>query len=540
MISLWLMLRLLYGASAAPPTKEPSSTTLLARHWLMHNASAPICRLVNSQCIVPTGPTIRTTLCTPNAGDLDRSFADAVAKLAASCSVFHLLAERCLSFYWATSLKFARYNATHDDLRVVNDTHGLVQFTARNVGTRVTDADPTFNTSADWIVSTDERCEIAGSADCLTLDLIATRALRGLILAPRASSAVIPGVNTTNASFAYLAPTVGRIRAHAEARGFAVDNETTQWLRSQTSVQRWRQTLVVFVRKEMVAKHADTSFLAMQNNNIAWNNGLSFAGRWIRAYTPRTVDWTRYRIVIGVLSTTKSGAMRQTIRETWAARAKAIGALVLFMIAEPIPDSVNEAERHGDMILLEAREVYTALNSTLPLKTHAIMQLVARYATSVDWIFKCDDDTIVFPERLASLLAPLGAPRTTRYYVGCSFVRTPPVRTASHPRAYVSPDLYPASVYPTFMSGGAGYALSIAAVRCLAVHTASATYRYFPREDVSVRLALDAACTPIKIVDRSDAFRANTHKPPTNATVTLHYVKGTGGIRSFWNTHLNV
>lgn len=496
--------------------RHPTAEAEVARLWRTQEADAPLCRLADNatNCAVPTARDVARVSCSSSSVEetdtLDLGLAAAIAQIAARCTVLELDAgHACYSYYWTSALAaFAAFRAVRT-ARIQRKS--LVSFIEQGNEAKLAPADTVISLRLD--------CRDRGCAP------IASRAQRLLIVAPRDAT---------------------RLRALTGALAaldFTMHNAMTARLRTAADSGAFRESVCVFTRRQLVARPTDTAFLrseTLTTSTIQWNDAVTFAGVRYRVYVP-AIDWSAYRGVIGVLSTARAGAMRDAIRGSWARVARASGYAVLFLLAEARCDEQHESMRHSDVVVFDARDVYTPANSTLPLKTHGFVQIVAKRAhteaSTIEWIVKCDDDTLVFADRLAALLAALQRPTTTSYYVGCAFQRSAPFRDPSS-KFHVPADLYPASFYPPFMSGGAGYALSMPLARCVAAHTASAEHVYFPREDVSVRLAIEAAaCDSVVFVDRSDVFRPGVPRSASNATVTQHRVDGVVEMAELWRKH---
>lgn len=529
---------------------KPGQLSALASRWLMGRSELLSCPTGDSGVCLATA---RSTLDQSTAGAdkasecrailqtkavFDKKTADHVLAIVGAGSLAQFDAESsCYSFYWATHPRLRQFEAT-DPRRALTyaTTNHLNQRTVVPLVRHVPYAiEAACGTRADWIISLEQRCSPAADANCLLAQSLARCAYYGVILVARNQSQtdeIMDGETSVDSA----------LESGLNTTGFAFAPELTRKLRQSSDDWKLRQTLSVFTRRRLVAQQLDTTFLQTSLPTIGWNNQVTFAGRRIRVFIPSSMVWAGRRTVVGVLSIPNSTDLRHAIRETWASSAKRINMLVAFLVANPAPETQLEAERCGDMILFECPEVYERVNSTLPLKTHAWIQLAARYAVNAQWLFKCDDDTFVIPQRLQALLETLPAPERLRHYVGHMFETPTVFRDLQRTPAWaISRDLYPTTMYPSFMSGGAGYALSISAVHCIALHTASSNYFYFPREDVSVRLALYEMCEPVLLHNRSDAFFLNM--PNANHTpniATVHHVKEAEAMQRLWNLLLSL
>lgn len=103
----------------------------------------------------------------------------------------------------------------------------------------------------------------------------------------------------------------------------------------------------------------------------------------------------RSRVLVGICSCRATPDKRQAVRETWFPVALA-GVDAVFFVGEGMPGLAVEDLK--DVMVLDAPDDY----DHLPAKVIAFFrQALAHY--EFDWIFKCDDDTYVVPERLLEL-----------------------------------------------------------------------------------------------------------------------------------------
>ncbi len=129
------------------------------------------------------------------------------------------------------------------------------------------------------------------------------------------------------------------------------------------------------------------------------------------------------QILIGVCSCVKASERRDCVRSTWI-QQQVVGVQSCFFIGE------GEALHEPDCVQLVANDSY----DFLPEKVLAFFEY-ALANLHFDWLFKCDDDTYVHPERLLELCDR-----------GADFIGNPWLETRGSP------------------SGGAGYMMSRALV----------------------------------------------------------------------------
>lgn len=494
-----------YCMAQTTTAKQPTSNTAYAQEWMaLPIHMVPTCQTEKQNCV--TSRNVKPTPCTNKTAPMDVGFATTVFNVIKFGSILEVDSrDGCYSHYWGSSGRFLRFNAS-------TSSAAPKPFIATS-SIRQLPSDDRF----DWIISIRSYNR---SAD-VSYEELTKRALYGIVITPLHYS-------TENTS------TENEIVNTMEALGFLYKSGPTEILRKGSSTQFFRNFVFVFTRRKLIAKHLSTSFLGIQTTFSEWTTAVAFAGSWYRVFVPPTVLWGGHKLVIGALTVTQNSATRRAIRETWSIRAKSLGCLVVFLVANPSTEAFKEAIQYGDMVVIEAKEVYNRVNSTLPMKTYVWIQLAARYAADAEWLFKCDDDTFLFPKRLLDLLTRYAEPTTKRYYIGAEFY-VDPIRSVKDTRSYIPYDVYPATRYPPFMSGGAGYALSMASVRCLAVYSQSPDFMYFPLEDVSTGLSLIAACHPFISIDRHDVFRPGQPKVLHDSIVTMHYIRGVRTIYDFWH-----
>jgi len=320
-------------------------------------------------------------------------------------------------------------------------------------------------------------------------------------------------------------------------RGFLYDFDWTKRARNAASVAPLKQSLTVFLRRNLVTRTTFPDFLHSNNTGVQWNQQIPFGQKWLRAFVPPGIPWLGSKLVISIHSDPKFVSWRSSVRETWLSRARRLGFLAIFMVCNANTAVVAEALQYNDIIAIEAPYMYHAERSVLPLLEHVWFQLAARHAVDARWVMKTDHDTIVFPDALHDFIGAQAFDPLRQYvYIGSLF-EVNPVRDSRH-RSYVSTNLYPALQFPGFMSGGAGYIESMALVRCLTAYTATDAFNYFPRSDVGMRLAInEAGCQPLIVVG-SGLFHPNSLATVPNNTITMHYVKSADKLREYWAPQL--
>jgi histo-blood group ABO system transferase len=136
------------------------------------------------------------------------------------------------------------------------------------------------------------------------------------------------------------------------------------------------------------------------------------------------------RVLVGICSCRAYFEKRQAVRETWLAGCHAPIVATFFVgNGEAVMADLN----YGDVVVVNAPDDY----ESLPAKVMAFFRHALDHF-EFDWIFKCDDDTYLAPERLLELT------RGDHDFAGNEFIET-----------------------SGYASGGAGYLLSRALVELL-------------------------------------------------------------------------
>jgi hypothetical protein len=190
------------------------------------------------------------------------------------------------------------------------------------------------------------------------------------------------------------------------------------------------------------------------------------------------------RILIGALSGWKYPDRRQRCATTWFPRAHKFGCDAVFLVGIP---GIPAPERDCNFLLLPCPDAYDNLpQRTLWFCRWALMQ------QDWDYLFKCDDDTYVCAERLASY--------------------------DTQGRAYIGAEWEPGVGYG---SGGAGYFMSRQAAAIVAERLTMLT----GSEDLLVGQVLREAGVPFSIEPRLVPYGSDAKRPKAdNDLLTLHGV----------------
>ncbi len=212
------------------------------------------------------------------------------------------------------------------------------------------------------------------------------------------------------------------------------------------------------------------------------------------------------RILIGVCSCHMYPEKRQAIRETWLSR-KSDGVISRFFVGRG-----ETALPEEDTIEVEAGDSYDELPAkVLAFFRHALINF------EFDWLFKCDDDTYVVPERLKEIIEP-----------GISFVGDESLAQRGAP------------------SGGAGYLLARHIVEKL---VADQTLELRGAEDIIVgEAAIRHGAIPKSTAllnlqpapfPTSDNSMVSAHWCSPDQMRSIHVVYSTQHIRRYYATHLH-
>lgn len=198
------------------------------------------------------------------------------------------------------------------------------------------------------------------------------------------------------------------------------------------------------------------------------------------------------RILIGVMSCQSYTERRQRCLESWIPEAIGLGMDVVFLIG----GSSGNATRDGLTLNLPCPDDY----ASLPQKTCHFLQWAIEHS-DCDYVFKCDDDTYLRPDRLAAV--------------------------ETNGRDYIGAEWSPGVGYG---SGGAGYWLSR---RGMTIVTATLIRHLDGAEDLLVGQCLANAHVPLHIDARFIAFgNADLRPKLDNDVIATH------GCDAPWKAHM--
>ena len=121
-------------------------------------------------------------------------------------------------------------------------------------------------------------------------------------------------------------------------------------------------------------------------------------------------------------------------------------AQVVFIVGNDM-DLKKEADINKDLLVLDIKEsLYT-----LPFKDIGFLKFIQSSCTSVDYVFKGDDDILLLPQNLKSGLEDLM--KSDFEALGClRKPNTPPIRKLTS-KYFIPKQVYPGTAYPPYFSG---------------------------------------------------------------------------------------
>ncbi|XP_036451917.1 beta-1,3-galactosyltransferase 2-like [Colossoma macropomum] len=182
---------------------------------------------------------------------------------------------------------------------------------------------------------------------------------------------------------------------------------------------------------------------------------------------------------------------RDAIRQTWGNESVAEGLgfvrLFLFGMTEGLTSQLQrsieaESQQHHDII----QQKYIDTYYNLTIKTLMGMHWIATYCPGASYVTKTDSDMFVNTEYLIQKLLNPNLPQKRKYFTGYLLRGEPPHRNKDS-KWYMSPELYPDHVYPTFCSG-TGYVISGDLAEL--IYRTSLSTRRLHLEDVYVAICL--------------------------------------------------
>ncbi|ELT99866.1 hypothetical protein CAPTEDRAFT_133879 [Capitella teleta] len=160
-------------------------------------------------------------------------------------------------------------------------------------------------------------------------------------------------------------------------------------------------------------------------------------------------------ILIGVCSSFRNIALRESIRETWGRQARNYTSKVVFFIGKPNPAEklfrvlVEKEKRiHADIIEGDYIDHY----ANLSMKTLALLDWARGECSTVKYIMKTDDDLFVNFPLLLNELSKFENP--TRLLIGYKIEQARPI-SDRFSKWFTPTSLYGKPQYPDYLSGSA-------------------------------------------------------------------------------------
>jgi len=223
--------------------------------------------------------------------------------------------------------------------------------------------------------------------------------------------------------------------------------------------------------------------------------------------------------VILVCSAVANRERRDAIRSSWGApeALRRLGLRVVYVL--------GRAEGHNDDFLVEARQHRDVVQadfvdsySNLSIKSLVGLHWATDYAPCARFVVKTDDDTFLNAHLLSRDLA---GSAHRGFVMGYVIAGAQPVR-APAAKWYTPVSIYPADVYPTYVSGSA-YVISGDGIR--RILAAAARLPFFWIEDIYVTGMLARAAGLQLIVNgKMDGYRAMPDDCAVRHHIVLHRV----------------
>ncbi|XP_036451912.1 beta-1,3-galactosyltransferase 2-like [Colossoma macropomum] len=182
---------------------------------------------------------------------------------------------------------------------------------------------------------------------------------------------------------------------------------------------------------------------------------------------------------------------RDAIRQTWGNEGMAggLGFVRLFLLGmtegltSQLQRSIEaESQQYHDII----QQNYIDSYYNLSIKTLMGMRWITTYCSGASYVMKTDSDMFVNTEYLIQKLLNPSLPQKRKYFTGYLLRGERPHRNKDS-KWYMSPEMYPGNLYPTFCSG-TGYVFSGDLAEL--IYRASLSIRMLHLEDVYVALCL--------------------------------------------------
>ncbi|KAJ1173227.1 hypothetical protein NDU88_005066 [Pleurodeles waltl] len=170
-------------------------------------------------------------------------------------------------------------------------------------------------------------------------------------------------------------------------------------------------------------------------------------------------------LLLLIPSIPQEATTRDVIRKTWGNETLMPGVDIMrmFLLGAPQPPAVfaatqallrNESTKFGDILQQDFMDTY----NNLTLKTMMGMEWVATYCPNATYVMKIDTDMFFNPFFLVNHLLQPNLPAKKNYFTGSVIRWARPFRV-NNTKWFVSKDVYPKDVYPTYCSG-TGYVMS--------------------------------------------------------------------------------
>ncbi|KAL6079603.1 Ankyrin repeat-containing domain [Balamuthia mandrillaris] len=334
--------------------------------------------------------------------------------------------------------------------------------------------------------------------------------------------------------------------------------------------RRWRETRMVQHPALVLLGFCAACFLLIaslsrSHHDGDGNNGANSTGLQPNSTLPAPPvkeplkAKNRPLLFVGVVTAAHKLETRVALRETYMSSPLVQSGVVVvkfFVFSPPANDSTstiladNEVHQHGehavrfeernDFVVLEGEEDYYKIH----LKTEAILHYGWKHAQA-QFIMKTDDDTLVFPSRMAAFLEPFAVaaasakPSRFLFAAGHVIQNQAVDRDPAHPH-YIAPEVYGQSHYPPYLQGG-GYVLSYDLAKRITKGLEAGQLSRFKLEDVGAAFWMhdlkNKYGEEVHIKhDKRFLWAGCTKDVPE--PIFIHMVKHPNTIRCTWNNYL--